>query len=180
MPKSEKRGWFTATLLGFGLTVVGLIESLVKRPVRERDHQELIHKDVMFEAHDVNASVIGWVAVGALVAAVLIHAIVGAVYGYFVRTEFRNRQPVTLVQQAARPPAVPLLQTNPSGDLEKIQESERTILNGYGWVDQQKGIVRIPIDEAMKRVLANGLPAAEKASPTPSASPSPATASPPK
>jgi hypothetical protein len=72
-----------------------------------------------------------------------------------------------LVQQAARPLTVPALQVNPASDLERLQESQRTILNSYGWVDQGKGIVHIPIDEAMKRVLANGLPPAEKASPTP-------------
>jgi len=134
--------------------------------------EELIRRDVMFEAHDVNASVIGWVAVGVLVSAVLIHAIVGAVYAYFIRTEFRNRQAVTLVQQAARAPAVPSLQVNPAVALERLKESEQTTLSSYGWVDQQKGIIRIPIDEAMKRVLEKGLPPAEKASPTPaSASP---------
>ena len=166
MPKTEKRGWITATLLGFGLTVVGLIESLGKRPRREPD-QELIHRDVMFEARDVDASVIGWVAIAVIVAAFLIHFIVTGSYAYFGRTEFRGRQPVTLVQQAARPLTVPALQVNPASDLERLQESQRTILNSYGWVDQGKGIVHIPIDEAMKRVLANGLPPAEKASPTP-------------
>jgi hypothetical protein len=166
MPKTEKRGWITATLFGVGLTVVGLIESLGKRPRREPD-QELIHRDVMFEARDVDASVIGWVAIAVIVAAFLIHFIVTGSYAYFGRTEFRGRQPVTLVQQAARPLTVPALQVNPASDLERLQESQRTILNSYGWVDQGKGIVHIPIDEAMKRVLANGLPPAEKASPTP-------------
>jgi hypothetical protein len=168
MAKTEKRGWFAATLLGFGLTAAGVIESLLRRPTRDPNRkEELIHTDVMFEARDVNARVIGWVAVGVLVSAVLIHAIVGAVYAYFIRTEFRNRQPVTLVQQSARPPAVPLLQQNPAGDLERLQASQQTILNSYGWVDQQQGTVHIPIDEAMKRVLEKGLPPAEKASPSP-------------
>src|SRR5690349_10285501 len=120
MAKSEKRGWIRATLIGFGLTVVGLIESLGKR--RTHETHQIIHRDVMFEARDVDASVIGWVAVGVVVAAVLIHAIVAGVYGYFSRTEFRNRQPVTLVHQPAPSPAVPSLQVNPSGDLERLQQ----------------------------------------------------------
>jgi len=134
MPKTEKRGWLRATLLGFGLTVVGLVESVGKRPRREPE--ELMHRDVMFEARDVDASVIGWVAVAVIVVALLIHGIVTVSYGYFSRTEFRNRQPVTLVQQPARTPVVPLLQVDPSSDLERLQESEKTILNSYGWVDQ--------------------------------------------
>ena len=33
-----------------------------------------------------------------------------------------------------------------------------TMLNSYGWVDKNAGIVRIPIDEAMKLTLQRGLP----------------------
>jgi hypothetical protein len=32
-------------------------------------------------------------------------------------------------------------------------------LEHYGWVDKAKGVVRIPIDEAMSKVAAGGLPA---------------------
>lgn len=142
-------------------------------------NEEPVRKDVMFEARDVNASVIGWVAVGVFVAALLIHGVVKLSYAYFSRTEFRNRKPVTLVKEAARPPSLPLLQVKPDQDLETLRQAERAILNSYGWVDQQKGVVRIPIDEAMKHVAAKGLPAAEKGSPAPSPTPSPtATATP--
>src|ERR1041385_507696 len=166
MPKSEGRSWITATLMGAGLAVIAMVQSFSKRPVREAERDsEPIHRDVMFEARDVDASVIGWIAVGVIVAAFLIHGIVTASYGYFSRTEFRNQQPVTLVQQAVPSPTVPTLQVNPSADLERLSESERMALSSYGWVDQQKGIVRVPIDEAMKRVLEKGLPAAEAASP---------------
>ncbi len=172
MPKNEGRSWFTAALMGAGLTVIGMVESFRKRPAPEtKEDSEPTHRDVMFEARDVDASVIGWIAVGVIVAAFLIHGIVKMSYGYFSRTEFRNQQPVTLVQQAAPSPTVPTLQVNPSADLERLQESERMALSSYGWVDQQKGIVRTPIDEAMKRVVEKGLPAAEAASPTPTASP---------
>jgi hypothetical protein len=33
------------------------------------------------------------------------------------------------------------------------------ILAGYSWVDRNAGIVRIPIDEAIKKTLERGLPA---------------------
>ena len=32
------------------------------------------------------------------------------------------------------------------------------MLDSYGWVDKNAGIVRIPIDEAMKLTLQRGLP----------------------
>ena len=43
-------------------------------------------------------------------------------------------------------------------DLKQYKEEQDKLLNSYGWVDQQNGIVRIPIDEAMKLLLEKGLP----------------------
>ena len=54
-------------------------------------------------------------------------------------------------------PAQPRLQTNPSEDLAQFRVDEDKQLNSYYWVDKQKGIVHIPIEEAMKRVAAEGI-----------------------
>lgn len=126
-----------------------------------------IHSDVMYEARDVDASVIGWVAVGVIASAFVIYGIVKISYGYFARTEFHGVAPVTMVNQQPPQTSGPLLQVNPGADLEELQQSERQTLNSYGWVDQKKGIVRIPIEEAMKIVVQKGLPPAEKPSALP-------------
>jgi hypothetical protein len=39
-----------------------------------------------------------------------------------------------------------------------IQATQESQLNSYGWVDQQTGIAHIPIDEAMKLIVENGVP----------------------
>jgi hypothetical protein len=57
------------------------------------------------------------------------------------------------------------LQTEPRQDLRTLRQQEDAILNGYSWVDREAGTVRIPIGEAMRKVLEQGLPsraAAEK------------------
>ena len=54
------------------------------------------------------------------------------------------------------PFAKPRLQTNDAGDLAKLQAEQRDRLNRYTWVDRDKGIAAIPIEEAMKRVVARG------------------------
>ena len=54
-------------------------------------------------------------------------------------------------------PPQPRLQTNPSADLAQFRVSEDKQLNGYYWIDKQKGLVHIPIEEAMKRVAAEGI-----------------------
>jgi hypothetical protein len=64
-----------------------------------------------------------------------------------------------LVDQAALPPPEPRLQPNPidqitpAEELEILRAQEEVILNAYDWVDREAGIVRIPIEEAMKLVV---------------------------
>jgi hypothetical protein len=52
--------------------------------------------------------------------------------------------------------AKPRLQTNDVGDLARLLADQRYRLNRYTWVDRAKGIATIPIEEAMKRVVARG------------------------
>lgn len=47
----------------------------------------------------------------------------------------------------------PLLQPFPRVDWESFQTWEEDQLDSYGWVDPQKGVVRIPIQEAMNIFL---------------------------
>ena len=51
----------------------------------------------------------------------------------------------------------PALQTDPAQDLAKLRAREDQRLNGYYWIDREKGILHIPIEEAMKQVVARGL-----------------------
>ena len=46
-----------------------------------------------------------------------------------------------------------------------MRAEEDRILNSYGWVDAQRGIVRIPIAQAMAMTVAQGLPARTGATP---------------
>jgi len=52
----------------------------------------------------------------------------------------------------AQPPA-PRLQTNPWKDITAFRAAEDDVLHSYGWVDQQAGVVRIPIDRAMQLLV---------------------------
>jgi hypothetical protein len=123
-----------------------------------------IHHDVMYEARDLDASIIGWVAIGAVIVALLILGSVSLSYRYFARAEFRSVPPVTMVKAQPVAPQGPQLQVDPAGELETLRNQQEKTLSTYGWVDQQKGIVRIPIEEAMKRVVQKGLPPASKPS----------------
>ncbi len=53
----------------------------------------------------------------------------------------------------------PLLQLDPGADRARMDAVEDSLLDSYGWVSPDSGLVRVPIAEAMKLVLEDGLPA---------------------
>ena len=55
-------------------------------------------------------------------------------------------------------PPPPRIQPDPGADLRSYRESEQNLLNTYGWVDRQNGVVRMPVDRAMELLLQRGLP----------------------
>ncbi len=60
---------------------------------------------------------------------------------------------------SVRPPRnYPRLQLSPTADMEVFRAREEAELNGYGWVDKQAGVARIPITRAMDLLLEKGLP----------------------
>ena len=67
-------------------------------------------------------------------------------------------------------PAVPApeLQTSPLSDLEKLQSAQLARIERYGWVDQSKGLLRIPIGRAMEIVASKGAAALEPLEQAPS------------
>jgi len=69
--------------------------------------------------------------------------------GSFVPAPFATERPA---------PPGPRVQPNPTADMQSYYESQQRILSGYGWMDRQKGIVRLPIDRAMQLLLERGLP----------------------
>ena len=76
-------------------------------------------------------------------------------------------------QGASRRPPEPRLQERPFDDVAKLRAVEKDALEGYGWVDEKAGVVRIPIDEAIRILARRGLPARAEA-PAPSPQPPPA------
>jgi hypothetical protein len=55
-------------------------------------------------------------------------------------------------------PPGPRLETDAQAQLQRFRAEEEKRLNGYYWVDKQKGIVHIPIEQAMKKLAATGVP----------------------
>jgi hypothetical protein len=68
-------------------------------------------------------------------------------------------------------PLAPRLQTAPRQELQELLRAENAHLQSYGWVDRALGIVRMPIDRAMARVVEQGLPSWHEIPTPPTATP---------
>lgn len=88
------------------------------------------------------------------------------------RREAAEQKPAASVLKPAAAPAptFPKLVTSEPAVLAEFRAQEDAFLASYGWVEKDKGIARMPIDEAMKIVAERGLPQF----PAPEATPAPA------
>ena len=60
--------------------------------------------------------------------------------------------------QTPRIPPLPHLQSLPYEDLITMHAAEDSVLSSYAVVNQDEAKVRIPIDEAMRRIARDGIP----------------------
>jgi len=107
---------------------------------------------VSHELSDVNVRGVLYFALWLTVVAIVIHIAIWLLYEYFAA---RQKGPLTIPHQpAATPVAKPQLQVQPESELSQLRSSEEQILRNYGWIDREKGIVRIPIERAMDIIAA--------------------------
>jgi hypothetical protein len=122
-------------------------------------HGELRNPDTAHETTDINLRAI---AMYALLLAAITIGIQIAMYGEFLvfdRIERAADQTVSpLATPAGQVPPDPRLQTTPWADLTALRAQEFSFLHSYGWVDQDAGVVRLPIDRAKALLLERGLP----------------------
>ena len=78
-------------------------------------------------------------------------------FNYFNTTQQLGPPASPFAESQASPPG-PRLQIHPARDLKQFRQDEDKKLNGYGWVDQKAGTVRIPIERAMDLLIEKGLP----------------------
>jgi hypothetical protein len=114
-----------------------------------------------YEHTDIDTSVGYKFALWLIVAMVISVAIV---YGTFWFFENQSQKADAVAQQyplavgQAKAPPTPNLQTQPFKDVYLLRKGEAEKLDSYGWVDQQGGIARIPIERAMALTAERGLP----------------------
>lgn len=118
-----------------------------------------INETVDFERRGVNARALAWIAALIISGAVLMHFFLYLLYLDFTNPDAqRERSTGSFVEKQEPQVFVPRLQVNPALEINEWRERENQRLNNYGWVDREHGVVHIPIERAMDKVLKNGLP----------------------
>ena len=115
------------------------------------------------ETTDVNVWAVGKFAIGLVAVCVISIVLLWGLLKYFQSEEATSVAntvvPTTLFPQ-------PQLQRTPILDLRAIRAEEDKLLNSYAWVDQPKGVVRIPVAQAIDILAARGLPSHTVPAPT--------------
>jgi hypothetical protein len=79
----------------------------------------------------------------------LLLLLAGLYVAYRAQARAADQPPPPLARERTRAPG-PRLEEREWETLEKVRADEHEHLDTYGWVDRERGIVRIPIAEAMK------------------------------
>ena len=114
-----------------------------------------------FEESDVNVIAVGKAGIILLLTTILAMAMLVGLFRYFQSMDGGKAATVDPTKVFPQPQ----LQTHPIPDLGTVRAAEDQVLNSYGWVDQQKGIVRIPISQAMDELVQKGVPVRTSAPP---------------
>jgi hypothetical protein len=143
-------------------------------PYRDGD---IVNPETRHEDSDVNVRALLWAVVIFIVFAIVTHLVLYLQFHAYAK-HFRrdDSQPLTMMTRpsdASVPPTprlqpfpnklhdgnVPPPNTNtPLTDMADMRAADDEALNKAGWVDKQKGIVRLPIETAKQLVVQRGLP----------------------
>jgi hypothetical protein len=135
--------------------------------------------EVLHEPNTVNipgvVKFLVWLSVTVMVVALLMWGLLH----YFDKRKAQEEPPPSPLAPRVRTPPEPRLQgapgsiSSPAEDIRRFRRQEDQMLNSYGWIDQQNGIIRIPIDQAKKMIEQKGLsatpPGASQGAATPGA-----------
>lgn len=104
--------------------------------------------DVDFERSDADPRLLSAIAAGVLLFVIAVPLLIPVVY------------PQTLVRRTAEAPRIshsaPRLAVHPRADLARFKRAEAVEMGGYGWIDRDRDVVRIPVARAMDILAQRG------------------------
>ena len=143
------------------------------------DQRDQRQNGLGFEGQDLGSKPIYGFLISLVVIGILIYY---GIWGMFHMLDAYSRRhegpvnPMVQAEQDTREPDAPRtnakiqrefpeprLEDNERTELAPFRYQEEQILNSYGWVDQNAGVARIPIQRAMELIVQRGLPTAPQA-----------------
>ncbi len=153
------------------------------------DDDAIFNRETHHETSDVNVRALLIFVACFIIFGALTHGIVYAMFSQFRKVEKQKSVGTELTGLKNAPnanvPAEPRLQpfragrgenptaNTPVTDMDDMRASQNATLETYGWVDRQKGVVHIPIEDAKKLALQRGFAVAPPSAPAPAAAPVP-------
>jgi hypothetical protein len=108
------------------------------------------------ETTDVNVWAVGKFAIALVIVCTVS---LGLLFGLLKYFQSREETSVANTVEPTKIFPEPQLQKTPIPDLRAIRAEEDKILNSYAWVDPKRGVVRIPVAQAIEVLAKRGLPA---------------------
>lgn len=130
----------------------------------KRDPNQPVDASKGYEISDVRVSLLAW---GIAITFILTFAAFVAMRLFWQALEYApsvsgSAQPTQAAYRYEQPaPPGPGLQVNLEEDLAALVNPQEFMLNNYGWISEQEGLVHIPIEAAIDRAVRDGLPAWE-------------------
>ena len=131
-----------------------------------REEEPYVNPQVSHERQDANVFQISAFGIGLALSVIVVVFAMWAMFDFLAHREDEKNltNPNTaMMSERQKLPPEPRLQATPKLELKDLRADEDAILNSYGWIDPDKGTVRIPIDLAIDIIAQKGL--ASKPSP---------------
>lgn len=140
-------------------------------------HDSIVNPETHHEKSDVDVRALLWFVVIFIGFAIVSHLLLYVMFHFFAQlARGTTNSPLTMIGRSADAsvPPMPRLQpfrtkdekgvdvapnaSTPAVDMVLMRSEQETALNEAGWVDKQRGIVRMPINNAKRIVVQRGLP----------------------
>ena len=138
------------------------------------DHHQNHGNGLGFEREDLGAKPIFGFLISLAIFGVLTYYVLWGMFHFLDAYNRKHQAPVSPMVKVEEDTRIATPATIQQFPEPRLEDDERTELNGfrlheeqqlnsYGWVDQNAGVVHIPIEQAMKLIAQRGLPTTPQA-----------------